>query len=431
MSRLRRSMSALVLAAGLGLGATGCGSSGVAPVPSPAPTSTAAPSPPPPPPAPGHQILLFVPHADDEVLSMGVFIYDEVADHHDVRLVLYTSGAGTGLCRSDRHGICQAHNHFRHLTTAQFSALRDSELRHSAAALGVPADKIDFYAPNGVRRLDGTVSVGYTLAMLRHYHRFFPAATFVTMSWLDRHPDHAAGGIALRSLVRDVTMPASQALFTMYRRYWAYDYPHRSDAIRRELDQIRVARGYPVSARLLRCPTPGCRAALHRSVLAYYPPALGGTGTGIGFRTASQFLEVTDGDPEVLLHGATTGRYPVRLFIVSVRDEPGQPGVVVVRATVSVPDFGRYGANPDRPASARHLAQSLRGWTVGEPLPPRTVAVLTARDAAGHVLASARALVDGTRATGRMRIPAAAVQLTLTTPGSDGVRPARVSVSLG
>jgi LmbE family N-acetylglucosaminyl deacetylase len=373
-------------------------------------------------------VVFFLPHQDDELLSMGVFVRHLVDTHHDVRLVLYTSGAATGVCAADRRQICRGHNEFRGLTTARFVALRDSELRHSAAALGVPAGKVRPYAPDGVRRLDGTVTVAYAETMLRSYRHQFPQATFVTMSWLDRHPDHAAGGLALRALVRDGTIPANRAMFALYRRYWAYDYPHRASAIRTQMDQLRVARGYPLSARLFRCTTPTCRADLHRAVLAYYPHRLGGSGYGIGYRSAREYLAVTDGDPESLVHGAATGRYPLQASITSVRAARGR---ATLHASITVPDFGRYGTDPDQPASALDLAEALRGSSVQLPLPPGTPVQITARDAAGHVLATSHLPLDGTRVAGTIRLPKSAVRLTLTTAGSDGARPTRTSVSLG
>jgi len=52
-------------------------------------------------PTPRDQVVFFVPHADDDVLSMGVLMQQLVRAGHDVQIVYYTDGAGTGVCLAD------------------------------------------------------------------------------------------------------------------------------------------------------------------------------------------------------------------------------------------------------------------------------------------------------------------------------------------
>ena len=50
----------------------------------------------------------YIPHADDDVLSMGTLIQDQVRAGHDVEVVYYTGdGGGSGVCAA-RDGVCRA-----------------------------------------------------------------------------------------------------------------------------------------------------------------------------------------------------------------------------------------------------------------------------------------------------------------------------------
>jgi len=265
-------------------------------------------------PTPHHQIIVFIPHADDDVLSMGVFIHREVQAGHDVRVVYYTDGAGTGICSVDVNGICEANNQFHGISVNQFIADRDSELQHSLGALGVPLDHID-YGTYGYRFRDGRTTVADATWMLQTYHADYPDATLLTMSWIDGHPDHGAAGRALRALVQDGTIPADEAIFSIARWYWAYDYPQRSPGLKQLSERLRASMGFPLAPEMLRCDDgqdPTCAAAIHNAVGSYHSASDEGDGYGIGYSSVPVYLDETDRDPAIILHGVAAGRYPAR-----------------------------------------------------------------------------------------------------------------------
>jgi len=151
--------------------------------------------------------IYFVPHQDDEVLSMGADIAAHVAAGRRVILVLVTDGSASGaratLCKVK--AVC--------LTVPEFVAARDREFAASAAALGVrPADV--FYEG----KPDGKLTAADARAVIASWAARYPGSPLKTMSPHDAHPDHRVLGEALRSLrASGVT---KDARFMQSRPYW-------------------------------------------------------------------------------------------------------------------------------------------------------------------------------------------------------------------
>ena len=151
--------------------------------------------------------IYFVPHQDDEVLSMGADIAAHVAAGRRVILVLVTDGGASGaratLCKVK--AVC--------LTVPEFVAARDREFAASAAALGVrPADV--FYEG----KPDGKLTAADARAVIASWAARYPGSPLKTMSPHDAHPDHRVLGEALRSLrASGVT---KDARFMQSRLYW-------------------------------------------------------------------------------------------------------------------------------------------------------------------------------------------------------------------
>ncbi|HEV7205041.1 MAG TPA: PIG-L family deacetylase [Jatrophihabitans sp.] len=369
-------------------------------------------------PTPRDHVVFFVPHADDDVLSMGVLMHGLIRSGKTVDVVYYTDGAASRVCKVDRHGICRGDRQCYGWPLARFVAARDAELNASVQALGVTREHVHIYAPDGRRRRDGTMSVPYATAMLQHYHSLpeFRDATFVTMSWLDDNPDHAAAGLALRALVDAGRFPSTQALFTLARWYWAYAYPHRSAHLSTAAAQLRVRRGYPLATELLRCPDQQCLAAIHHAVDAYKAPY------GIGYSSVRTYLDVTDGDPEILLHGVQTGRYPIRAAALSGHRGAGYAVTTSLTGAFRLPAFGQFGTDPDRPADAPYLAQSILAGAVGNPFPAGAEVTVRVLSSTGAVLSSVRTpLRDGSYSV-RLAVPAGADWVTATSEPSIGLR---------
>ena len=356
------------------------------------------------------RVVFYIPHADDDVLSMGTLIQDQVRAGHDVEVVYYTDGGGSGVCAA-RDGVCRAADEYYGRPVTAFIADRDQELYRAVAALGVTPEHVTLYHPPGQpRRRDGTVDLPYATAMLRHFIQMYPDATHVTMSWLDAHADHGSAGQALRSLVEKHELPGGQALFSMARWYWAYDYPDRSNVLAVEANQLRATLGFPSASRLLRCPDQVCLDRIHQAAEAYRGPS------DIGYRSVPVYFKVLEDDPAVLMHGVDTGQYPTRLTVTTgARARAGAPAAVISGA-IALPSFGTY---PAPLTSADRLAQTLRSNVLVDPFATRPVTV-QAVDSAARVLGRSTATVRGGRFSAVVPVPPGATSVTATFPGTQG-----------
>ncbi len=277
----------------------------------------------------------------------------------------------------------------------------------------MPEDHIEKYDPGTGRLRDGTVNVASATQMLRHYISVYPQATHVTMSWLDGHTDHGSAGQALRLLVTQHALPADQALFSMARWYWAYDYPNRSDGLSRLANQLRARRGYPLATSMLHCDDDECRDRIRAAVNAYKSP------TDIGYRSVQTYLDVVEGDPEILLHGVEAGRYDARLQPTrSVRTTATGPTAAITGAGV-VTSFGTYPAPLESPDL---LASTLVGPKVAVPFDPGTGVTVRAYDAAHRQVGYVRTTTTASgRFTATLPVPASASTLTAVTDQTQGL----------
>lgn len=134
--------------------------------------------------------VYFVPHQDDELISMVGGITADVAAGRQVWLVKVNRGDYTGanqyLCKNK--GIC--------LAPEEFGAARDRELMDSATAMGIPADHVILHA------VDETLP-GYPDAVnsiiKQTIARFGREAFYHSISFLDMHPSHVPVGRALEA----------------------------------------------------------------------------------------------------------------------------------------------------------------------------------------------------------------------------------------
>lgn len=135
-------------------------------------------------------VVYFVPHQDDETISMGASVAAHVATGRPVYMVLITDGSGSGarkkLCDSKK--VC--------LDKPQFSAARNREFVAAAAKLGVPSNQL--YYENIV---DGTLTLTQAGVIIDKYIAMFGpyGASYKTMSFLDALQDHARLGNVLNN----------------------------------------------------------------------------------------------------------------------------------------------------------------------------------------------------------------------------------------
>lgn len=137
--------------------------------------------------------VFFVPHQDDEALSMGVGILEHVDAHRDVRVVVVTDGRSSGargqLCQ--RVAIC--------LTPTEFAAARDKEMVAALGRLGVRRQNIYF---EGIPD-NGSLTLSRAGQVIDKYVAMFgTGASYKTTSWLDANSDHFNLGYALDARCR-------------------------------------------------------------------------------------------------------------------------------------------------------------------------------------------------------------------------------------
>jgi LmbE family N-acetylglucosaminyl deacetylase len=172
---------------------------------------------------PSKNVVIYVsPHADDEVLTFGIPILNDIRAGKKVYLILMSSGNhsfarevlnGAYDKESDRSQLAGKkvkdnlykvfHNPYKEhykdgwLTHKKFGEARIREFYLSAAAFGIPRSHVqvfdlvnDFFVYRQVQDI------------LEMYAKRFPDATFKTMSIKDVHPDHAMCGRVLDDLLK-------------------------------------------------------------------------------------------------------------------------------------------------------------------------------------------------------------------------------------
>lgn len=163
-------------------------------------------------------VVYFNPHADDETLTFGVPIRNDLIRNKKVYVVLLSEGEDS-IARDLVNGRfdnesyfpsmagkpqwCNYHQRFHEphfedyqpLTQTQFGKERITEFFRSSTALGVPKEQLFYHRlPNGKFEYKKVRSI------LKDWISLFPNATFKTMSKRDIHKDHAMVGKVLKDL---------------------------------------------------------------------------------------------------------------------------------------------------------------------------------------------------------------------------------------
>lgn len=112
--------------------------------------------------------LFFVPHQDDEVLTMGVAIAQHVKDGDNVKVIMTTDGGGSQIiktlvngksCNKNCDNITDKHN--IGLSRDGFVSARDREFKNACIKLGVKPENIII---STVRYLNGKINSNSTTA---------------------------------------------------------------------------------------------------------------------------------------------------------------------------------------------------------------------------------------------------------------------------
>jgi LmbE family N-acetylglucosaminyl deacetylase len=157
--------------------------------------------------------VFFVPHQDDETLSMSVDILRHIAAGRDTHVVLMTDGGNTGArwaingYNSDTNTpVSSSWWGSRHdpniegyspLTWNDVYNARDNEFRSAVGALGVPPSNVHL-----IRTTNRTVA-GFKAEMQNIIAQFPSGTDYKTMSPIDTHAEHRVIAQALWELWND------------------------------------------------------------------------------------------------------------------------------------------------------------------------------------------------------------------------------------
>lgn len=149
-------------------------------------------------------LLYFVPHQDDELLTMGIDICDSLLHKKDVHVILCTDGSKSGIIKQlNDQQDCPNHagNHIYDLSESEFSAARDEEFKESCLALGVAEDNIHILPQ---RAVDGSLTADFAESVICRFLELYGKQSVVCTIYHDndemQHHDHKALGFAAANL---------------------------------------------------------------------------------------------------------------------------------------------------------------------------------------------------------------------------------------
>lgn len=146
-------------------------------------------------------VIYYVPHQDDEILSFGVSIIHHIIEGHQVHLVFYTDGSSSkALNYFNGNEICPLHQemHDFQFDEQKFSEVRNQEMIWSSQCLGVHPSHFHWCQDTK----DGQFSVNSGIDLITRFEAKFPNAQHMALSYTDPHPDHANMGKALLKLLQ-------------------------------------------------------------------------------------------------------------------------------------------------------------------------------------------------------------------------------------
>lgn len=194
---------------------------------------------------PTHQQIYYIPHPDDETLSMGLHIIDQIAKGNPVHLVFMSRGANTGamnVLRGEKNGVpvpCAFHGWTHDPVREGYADELDgvdialSRLHEGRSALGLmgtmPAMGITpgalSWSESGLADGFGSMpplqsEIDAVKDVIQYHMQAFPNAFHYTMSPSDQQDEHQTCGKALRQL-KDTEPLLANAKFFVSRLYWA------------------------------------------------------------------------------------------------------------------------------------------------------------------------------------------------------------------
>lgn len=155
-------------------------------------------------------VIFYVPHQDDDLLTMGVGIRNHINGGHNVHVVMLTDGAASAV--RTKMGM----------TKEAFTKARNKEFALAMKALGVNSDNLDYRMFQ-----DGKMTVSQVKSVIKEYELLYPNAKHKSYSYTDSHVDHKNSGTALNQMLsagevtdarfyvrRGTATPSGKRLFT-------------------------------------------------------------------------------------------------------------------------------------------------------------------------------------------------------------------------
>ncbi|SDY14633.1 PIG-L deacetylase family protein [Thermoactinomyces sp. DSM 45892] len=149
-------------------------------------------------------VFYFVPHADDEVLTFGVPMIQDLKQNKEVYVVLMSHGDITGARARINKRINPG------LTPRQLGQARVNEFIEATNRMGIDNNHrliYDLFVEGGDRKKDNE----QVKAVVAAYAKEYPQAEFKSMSIFDVHPEHAIIGKAIQELKNSNRIKSSQS----------------------------------------------------------------------------------------------------------------------------------------------------------------------------------------------------------------------------
>lgn len=138
-------------------------------------------------------VFFYVPHQDDELLTMGHAIAHYVNSDYEVHVVLLTDGSSSNAIHNVNRELEKYY--IQSLSRKEFSYARNLEFVRALSTLGVERENMYLSYLK-----DGATDVKSIKELVLQYVSRYPDAEHFAMSYTDDHVDHRNSGQALLEL---------------------------------------------------------------------------------------------------------------------------------------------------------------------------------------------------------------------------------------
>lgn len=138
--------------------------------------------------------VYYAPHADDEVLSLGGAILDDINKGHEVVVVLLSHGKASRSINEVNSKLVD--QDITTLSIEDFGAARVEEFKKAVKRLGVLEENTFVYNLS-----DGGFRIDEVKKIMIEMNELYPKASHHTLTYKDPHSDHSKAGSALKKLL--------------------------------------------------------------------------------------------------------------------------------------------------------------------------------------------------------------------------------------